>query len=449
MTRVSRVLKRGGFLLFLMLTPPAWAASELELLIEMLHENGTVSDAQYARLRAELAHNRQQQVDARQELETRLEAVEQPPEVEVTTRGGIRVATRDGEFETRLRGRLMMDAARHRGEPDFGDGTEIRRARLAWTGRLYRDWGFQLDYDFADGGKIRDSFLSYLGFEDTRLRVGLMEIPFQLQYRTSSSHSQLIERSLLGAFGGDRYLGVMADIKKQHWTAAAGLFGDTATRQNPIHDEGWGLGARLTLAPVNSDGRLLHVGLAAMHRGIDRDGDARRTINFSEQPEARVSGRPLVDTGDLSDVNSFTRLGTEAAFIRDRLSAQAEYVHTTVARSGRGDLGFDGWHVQAGYFLTDDTRVYERGEFGAVTPTRPVGQGGVGAWELTLRYSTLDLNDREVRGGELDLFNIGVNWFPVPMLRFSANYIDVFDVKGGPHHGRTPRVVLVRSQWAF
>lgn len=457
--RISPVFSAVFFGAMLALSPLS-QASELELLINMLHENGMVSDEQYGRLMAELNQNKQiaevekqQQVEEKQLIEAKLEEATKPPEVEVTTRGGIRVRTTDGEFETRLRGRVMVDAAAYNGNPEMGDGTEIRRARLAWTGRIFHDWGFQLDYDFADGGKLRDSFVAYEGFEDIRLRTGLMEIPFQLQYRTSSSNSQLIERSLLGAFGGDRYIGVMGDIRKQHWSFALGAFGDTATRKNPIHDEGWGLGSRLTVAPINADRRLLHFGIASMYRNVDREtlGDVtgQRSIRFIEQPEARVAGRPLVDTGNIVDARSFTRYGLETAIIRGPFSAQAEYVYTQVDRSGANNLGFDGWHLQAGYFLTDDARVYERGEFGAVTPKHLVGQGGIGAWELTLRYSRLDLNDQDILGGEMDLFNIGVNWFPVPMLRFSANYIDVLKVKEGPNDGQKPGVFLVRSQWAF
>lgn len=96
--------------------------------------------------------------------------------------------------------------------------------------------------------------------------------------------------------------------------------------------------------------------------------------------------------------------------------------------------------------IAEDARVYERGQFGTVTPKNRVGQGGIGVWDLTLRYSSLDLNDRDILGGEMDLFNVGVNWFPVPMLRFSADYIDVLKVKEGPNDGQKPSVFLVRSQ---
>lgn len=433
------------FAVFLAL-PMVSQASELRLLIDMLHENGMVSEEQYGRLLAELEQNQQKSAKEKQEIVEKLELATQPPEVEVTTKGGLRVRTTDGEFETRLRGRLMIDAADYKGDPEMGDGTNIRRARLAWTGRMYRDWGFQLDYDFADGGKLRDSFVSYLGFEDTRLRMGLMEIPFQLQYRSSSSNSQLIERSLLGAFGGDRYIGVMADTKKQHWTAAAGLFGETATRQNPIVDEGWGVGARFTVAPINNEkDKLLHFGIASMYRNVEDVG----VIEFSDEPEARVAGNNIVDTGEIFNTDSFTRYGAEWAMINGRLSAQSEYVLTTVERSSADDLQFSGWHFQTGFFLTDDSLNYQRGDFGSPSPNKRLGDGGIGAWELTLRYSSLDLNDKMIDGGEIQNITYGVNWYPVPMLRFSANYIDVLDVNGGPNDGQEQRIFLVRSQWAF
>lgn len=432
--------------IFVLGLPVVSQASELRLLIDMLHENGMVSEEQYARLLAELEQNQQQSAKEKQEIAEKLELATQPPEVEVTTKGGLRVRTTDGQFETRLRGRLMIDAADYKGKPEMGDGTNIRRARLAWTGRMYGDWGFQLDYDFADGGKLRDSFVSYLGFEDTRLRMGLMEIPFQLQYRSSSSNSQMIERSLLGAFGGDRYIGLMADTKKQHWTAAAGLFGETATRQNPIVDEGWGIGARLTAAPINNEkDRLLHFGIASMYRNVEDVG----VVEFSDEPEARVAGNNIVDTGDIENTKSFTRYGLEWAMIRGRLSAQSEYVLTTVDRGDAEDLQFSGWHFQTGFFLTEDSLNYERGDFGSPSPNRRVGDGGIGAWELTLRYSSLDLNDKLIQGGEIQNMTYGMNWYPVPMLRFSANYIDVLNVSGGPNNGQEQRIFLVRSQWAF
>lgn len=433
------------FFLLLLLFPVLGHASELRLLVNMLHENGMVSEAQYSRLVAELEQNQQQSAIEKQEIAEKLELATLPPEVEVTTKGGLRVRTTDGEFETRLHGRLMIDAADYDGAPEIADGTNIRRARLAWSGRIYRDWIFKLDYDFSDGGELKDSYIGYTGFSQARLRVGLMEIPLGLQYRSSSANSQLIERSLLGAFGGDRYIGLMVDTKRQHWSAAVGVFGDDANEQRERNDEGWGVGARLTLAPINHDSKVLHLGLTSFYRHLNNQA----TLRFDEQPEARVAGFDIVDTRIIPNARTYTRTGLEWAAVRNRWSAQAEYVFTDVERNVGGDLGFSGWHIQSGFFLTDDSLNYESGDFGSPQPNHLLGKDGIGAWELVARYSSLDLTDEDIVGGEIDSLTFGVNWYPVPMLRFSANYINVLSVDGGPNSGNEPRILLVRSQWAF
>ena len=86
------------FAVFLAL-PMVSQASELRLLIDMLHENGMVSEEQYGRLLAELEQNQQKSAKEKQEIVEKLELATQPPEVEVTTKGGLRVRTTDGEFD--------------------------------------------------------------------------------------------------------------------------------------------------------------------------------------------------------------------------------------------------------------------------------------------------------------------------------------------------------------
>ena len=118
-------------------------------------------------------------------------------------------------------------------------------------------------------------------------------------------------------------------------------------------------------------------------------------------------------------------------------------------RNNGKDADFDGWYLQAGYILTGETRQYKNGVMGGVKPSSIVGDGGVGAWELALRYSSLDLSDAGIDGGEADAMTYGVNWYPTPTLRFSANYVDVLDVDGGPNDNDELSVFQVRSQWAF
>ena len=87
---------------------------------------------------------------------------------------------------------------------------------------------------------------------------------------------------------------------------------------------------------------------------------------------------------------------------------------------------FTGYYVIVGYFLTGEHRNYltSSGFFGRVKPKKNFGQdGGLGAFELALRYSAIDLDSKDILGGQLSDINVGLNWYLNPVTRFSINYV--------------------------
>jgi len=434
------------------MTTTANAGSEIETLINMLHENGMVSDAQYRRLTAELAENKTQSVKKEAEFQQQLADATKPSEVEVKVKGGIALKTTDGKFSAKLGGRLQIDAANYSGEPDLGSGTEIRRARLYLKGKMYKDWGYKLEYDFAHSGAngkgIADAFVSYNGFENINIMLGNFRDPFGLDTKTSTNNITFTERSLMNAFDPVRHIGVVGSITQKHWSLWAGVLGDSITTTNGSNhnqDEGWGLTSRAIYDPINEQNKLLHMGVSINYRDTGGIGSTA----FKQQAETHLSRVNIVNTGIIDNVTDYTKLGLEAATTVGAFAAQAEYIRASVSRNVANDLDFDGWYAQTSYFLTGESRRYKNGSFVGVVPNSTVGEGGVGAWELGLRYSTIDLMDQDVNGGEADSVTLGVNWYPTSTLRFSANYIDVLAVKGGSYDDQQPRIFQVRSQWAF
>lgn len=114
--------------------------------------------------------------------------------------------------------------------------------------------------------------------------------------------------------------------------------------------------------------------------------------------------------------------------------------------SGNDDLDFSGYYVEAGLFLTDDSMNYKasKGSYSRVTLTSDKG-----AWQVAARFSNVDLTDEDIDGGEADSLTFGVNWFATPNIRFSANYINVLDVEGGPTDGDEPDAFQFRTQVEF
>ncbi len=171
-------------------------------------------------------------------------------------------------------------------------------------------------------------------------------------------------------------------------------------------------------------------------------------VNFSlasaaatREVERRLAGG---DTGTLAGVDDLTRWGLEAAYAQNRFSAQAEYFGVDLDRSAGADLSFDGYYLYASYFLTQDARPYKAkdGVFDRVKPSRAAG-----AWEVALRFSNIDLNDADVRGGEEDNVTLGVNYYATSHLRFSANYIAVdTDEAAGDDD---PNILVFRAQFDF
>lgn len=434
------------------LTAPAYAGSEIETLITMLHENGMVSDEQYGRLRAELEQNQQQVKTQQQKIETKLAEATKPDDVELKVKGGIAVKTRDGEFEAKLGGRLQIDGATYSGEPELGDGTEIRRARLYLKGKMYQDWGYKLEYDFANSGAnakgIADAFVTYSGFDNLEIMAGNFRDPFGLDTKTSTNNVTFTERSLMNAFDPGRHIGLVASVHQKQWSLWAGALADSITTTNGANhdqDEGWGLTSRLVFDPVKEKTKLMHLGASFNYRDTGGQG----TAAFKQQAETHISGVNIVNTGTIQNVTDYSKFGVEAATLFGHFAAQAEYIRTSVSRSDAKNVEFDGWYAQTSYFLTGESRRYSKGAFKGVTPKSSVGNGGIGAWELGLRYSTVDLNDQDIDGGEAESVTLGLNWYPTSTLRFTANYVDVLDVKGGQYDDQEPSIFQVRSQWAF
>lgn len=361
-------------------------------------------------------------------------------EVKVSTKGGLKVETDDGNFQFRAGGRIHLDAAFHDDDAtDLKDGTKFRRARLFVDGVINKDWLFKAQYDFAENTVgAKDLYIKYKPWGVT---LGQFKQPLSLEELTSSNYITFIERASINNLATSRRVGLGYNTGADNYSFAVSAYGRDVG-ESTSDDEGFGIGGRLTFAPWASDTSALHLGVAASMESPQLGDENAR---FRARPEANVDGNRLIDTGSISDVDDITKYGIEAALVQGPFSLQAEYLAASVARkNGNPDADFDGYYVFGSWFLTGESRPYDakKGSFGRVKPAAKSG-----AWELAARYSNLDLTDGAIAGGEMDNWTVGVNYYMNSNARLMFNYVSVDSERNGVDND--PGIFLMRAQVDF
>ncbi|MBI2821410.1 MAG: porin [Acidobacteria bacterium] len=356
-----------------------------------------------------------------------------PETMRVYWREGLRLDSADNRFRLRIGGRTHQDWAFLSGDRTLEaargplvNGTELRRARLRISGLIHDRVEFSAEYDFADGNaNLKDS---YLGLEGLPLlgdlRFGHFKEPMGLEQLTSGNYVTFLERATVNLFTPERNMGVMFRnaVLESRLTYAAGVFRETDNFGAATGDGNFNTTVRVTGLPLYANGgaRLLHLGISYSHRNPFND-----RLRFRERPEVRLAPR-FVDTGTLVAASE-DRLGTEFAAVYGPASIQGEYIQTSVNSASAGDPRFSGFYIQGSYLLTGEHRTYdpEGGAFGRVRPRNNLfgAPRGAGAWELAGRYSQLDLNDKNILGGKVQDFTLGVNWYLNPNARIMWNYL--------------------------
>lgn len=304
------------------------------------------------------------------------------------------------------------------------DGFEFRRARLFFSGTVYDRIEFKAQYDFAGGdADFKDV---WLGIKNDwgKIKFGHFKESFSLEELTSSKYLTFLERSLpVQAFAPSRNSGVGFEGHngdKFNW--GVGWFYDADDFGVSTDEDNTNITGRVAFRPYFDDGSLFHIGIGATFK------DRASSIRFRARPENHIGGR-LVDTGNFA-ADSADIFNVELATVAGPFWASAEYFTADVSTPGGSDPSFDGAYVQAGYFFTGESRAFKSssGSFDRIKPGTNFGAGS-GAWELKFRYSTIDLTDGAISGGEEDNLSVGINWYLNPVTRMMIDYIDA-DVDG-------------------
>jgi phosphate-selective porin OprO and OprP len=332
------------------------------------------------------------------------------------------------------------------GVGDLQDAVFFRRGRVRFDGIAHEllEWDFDCELLANSAVAFDDLWVGLTNLPVIgNLRAGHVKIPMGIESVTSNRVFTFVERAaLFDAFLPEYGPGFLAFDSYQDarliWAACLHRI-DPTGNGGDFGDGQWNGTFRLaSLVCCSDDDRhYLHVGGAYSIRD-DRAG----AVRFRARPEwrdtttvASLNGR-FVDTGDLA-ADDYSLYQAEAAWVAGAFSAQAEYVQADVTTAA-GNQGFSGGYAMASYFLTGESRPYDKriGRFARLKPTEnffltrresndplSVGAFGAGAWELAARYSWVDLSSAGVPGGIMENVTLGVNWYWNYNFRMQWNYI--------------------------
>lgn len=349
---------------------------------------------------------------------------------------GLKAESDNGNTKIKIGGRIQTDLMIISQDDslnnhfDANNGVEFRRARLYMSGSIYKNIKFKFQVDFAGSSTvIKDAYIQLTKIPVVgNLRVGNFKEPFGLSMLTSSKYITFMERPLGNAFDNDRNTGAM--LFNQHLDKRlswyAGYFFPTQNTGKYVGNK-YNLVARLVGLPIyNVDNgyKVLHLGGSFAHQFHDNT-----EVKYSVRPEAHLAPKYLtVKVDQVADINDFN---FEFLLIYNSLSFDAEYTTTTLTPSSGSTLkkteyNAASYSASASWFVTGEHKNYDKSKtfFDKVKPRKNFGSdGGLGAIELALRYSNINLDDDDLSGGIMSNITAGANWYLNPATRVTLNYV--------------------------
>jgi phosphate-selective porin OprO/OprP len=399
---------------------------------------------------------------------------------------------------------------------DLKTGDVFRRARIGVDGTAFGDWDYRVLFDFGgtangveNAGQLYETWIQYSGFKPFKFRVGAFAPSLGLDDQASTSSMPFLERAVVsdlsrGLAAGDTRTAAQIYAGSDRWLANVAVTGRTigvantgtvltisstpttsaiATAQS--YGDQLGFTGRVAGTPIKGGDYLVHLGANASYVSTPPSASGPAvtgltpitsyTISLSNTPELRVDGTKLINTGSISAKHAST-VGLEFAAQKQNFLLQSEYQHFTVNRSDiSSNPTFDGYYVSGTWVITGERRTYntQSGAFDAVPVAHPfdLKTGALGAWELGVRYSSIDLNYHAgsagaapavdaVRGGDEQNWTFGLNWYPNSVARFMLDYAQVkidrlspnaanYQTPAGAQIGQTYGVLSGRAQFAF
>ncbi len=358
---------------------------------------------------------------------------------------GFGFSTQDEEFTLDVRALSQLDARIYQQQNQFpvSSGFYNPRTRIYFEGRLTKpiqyEFSFQNTFDTV---ALLDAYLNFNYDPRFQLRIGRYKTPFTYEfYRIHVWHLLAPERSLFANnYEGNRRFGLMGwgSMFEQRMEYAVGTFNGQRNSYQPF-DSHQDVMAFLNFKPFynKEEGFLLRdiqVG-GSVDAGNENQPTVPAVLRTNSAPAAEgvtSSGATnsatvpfLAFNPNVSERGPRALWELHAAYYYGGLTLlgawQGGYESYALGTTGSPTrIPIGGWFAQAGYILTGET-LRDRT---LIEPLRPFDlrrdRFGLGAFEVTARYSELELSRRVFTAGLADpnlwtnhtqMVDVGLNWY--------------------------------------
>ncbi|MGH8199631.1 MAG: OprO/OprP family phosphate-selective porin [Steroidobacteraceae bacterium] len=379
----------------------------------------------------------------------------------VTTTGGIKVVSSDGDFSAAVGTLVQFDgyADENDSSSRIGSGVangsasnafRFRRAWITLAGKVY-SFHYHIDFDTVTGA-LQRAWLEHDLLPHGSLFIGQDKPWASMDEIARNPDTPFLERNIASSSGVNAAVtytnGVFYEWHDRGFTDSDNLWlGASASslhKQSGSTDtitQGSAYDARIAYAPIVDKDRWLHLGAsiidATAAAGSTTSGANALTAsyaygNFYDSDEKlTLASYPVSSTGARPHSRA---LAGELAGAYGPAYLQAEYDHVAFSQTGEPDDMVTAYSATVAYTLTGETRRYNTQD---ATYLGIVPQHSYGAWELAVRYDQArnDGSDGIYTGlalpgakaaaataDKVTVVTVGLNYYPNDHVRFVLDY---------------------------
>ena len=265
---------------------------------------------------------------------------------------------------------------------------------------------------------IKDAFATY-SYKNSSIQIGQFYEPFSLDMICSTFDLRFNQSpGAVLALTNSRRMGVAYSYRTQYYYLCGGFFTDNDLSNLKNASQGYAIDGRLVYRPLYEQAKLIHIGLAAIHRTPDGtlpEDENRNTFTYKSPGVSTIDNRTLIQA-DVDHAASQFKIGTELLIYYHKFFLQSEYIRAHVKREkGFENYTAQGAYLQCSWLLLGQNYLYDEE---VACPGRPEGK----ALELCARFNYLSLNDAGIKGGTQKDLSFGLNYYINKHIAVKLNY---------------------------